>query len=569
MAFKTQRLDLGNSALALTMLFIFAFLFFFLLLPIGTILTKALVTNEGSFTLSYFELFWQNESYIQSLLNSFKIAFATTFVTILISFPLALANSRLIYFGKGLFSCLLLIPLVLPPFVAAVGVNKIFAKFGAFNLFLYNAGLMTEMIDWMHSDHLMFVVVVLEALHLYPIIYLNILAAIANIDPSLEEAASVLGASRLSRYRRIILPLSKPGIFAGASVVFVFSFTDLGTPLLVGYTESIAVKIFDLVTSANANPLGYAIVLIVLAIVTLCFALSKLFAQKHSYQMLAKGHVQRIEERPGFLGQGLLIGFNILLIGAASIPHLSILLSSVSESWFMSILPSEIGLDHYENIFHEPISVAGIKNSLFLAGLATLVDIALGFVIAFIISRRLAGPLTGWLDALVMMPLAVPGIVLAFGYVVCYSDTFLDPLENPVWLLIMAYSMRRLPYMVRAASAGLSQMSKNLEEASYTLGAGRWKTLYRISLPLVFANVLAGAIFCFSFAMLDVSDSLILAMKDKFYPLTKAIYALYLEQGRGENLASALGSISMLILAAALATVSVVLGKKMGELFRS
>jgi iron(III) transport system permease protein len=134
---------------------------------------------------------------------------------------------------------------------------------------------------------------------------------------------------------------------------------------------------------------------------------------------------------------------------------------------------------------------------------------------------------------------------------------------------VIAYAIRRLPYMVRSASAGLQQTSVSLEEASATFGAGRFYTLRKITFPLVMANVIAGSLLCFAYAMLDVSDSMILAMKDQFYPITKVIYALYLEQGSGEFVASALGMISMAILTFCIMGASVVLGKKMGELFKS
>jgi iron(III) transport system permease protein len=168
-----------------------------------------------------------------------------------------------------------------------------------------------------------------------------------------------------------------------------------------------------------------------------------------------------------------------------------------------------------------------------------------------------------------MIPLALPGIVLAFGYVVTFSDTILDPLVNPTVLLVVAYGIRRLPYMVRSAVAGLQQTSASLEEASATFGASRFYTLRKITIPLVMANLIAGCLLCFAYAMLDVSDSLILAMKDNYYPMTKAIYALFLEQGSGEFVASALGVVAMLILSACILGASLILGKKMGELFRS
>ena len=168
-----------------------------------------------------------------------------------------------------------------------------------------------------------------------------------------------------------------------------------------------------------------------------------------------------------------------------------------------------------------------------------------------------------------MLPLAVPGIVLAFGYVITYTGTFLDPMHNPIPLLIIAYAIRRLPYMVRSASAGLQQMSIHLEEAASSFGASRFEILRKITFPLILANLIGGALLCFSYAMLDVSDSLILAMVDQYYPLTKAIYALYLEQGSGEYVASSLGVIGMIILGSCILLASLSLGKKMGEIFKA
>ena len=123
--------------------------------------------------------------------------------------------------------------------------------------------------------------------------------------------------------------------------------------------------------------------------------------------------------------------------------------------------------------------------------------------------------------------------------------------------------------MVRSAVAGLQQMNVSLEEASSTFGASKFHTLRKITIPLVTANLIAGGLLCFSYAMLDVSDSLILAMKEQYYPLTKAIYSLFLEHGRGTLLASSLGMVGMVILVSCIMGASMLLGKKMGELFRS
>jgi iron(III) transport system permease protein len=159
--------------------------------------------------------------------------------------------------------------------------------------------------------------------------------------------------------------------------------------------------------------------------------------------------------------------------------------------------------------------------------------------------------------------------VLAFGYVGAFGGTFLDIKQNPMPLLVIAYAIRRLPYMVRAAYAGLQQTSETLEEASLNLGASPLRTLRRITFPLVMANIAAGAVLAFSFAMLEVSDSLILASKEEFYPITKAIYALSLRVADGPYVASAMGLLGMALLAVSLIVAGKFLGKRMGELFRA
>jgi iron(III) transport system permease protein len=168
-----------------------------------------------------------------------------------------------------------------------------------------------------------------------------------------------------------------------------------------------------------------------------------------------------------------------------------------------------------------------------------------------------------------MLPLALPGLVLAFGYVGCFSGTFLDPRENPVLLLVVIYAVRRLPYMVRAAYAGFQQTSIALEEASQSLGATPMKTMRKITFPLIIANLVAGGILSFAFAMLEVSSSLILAMKREFFPITKAIYFLLSRIADGSYIASAMGMLGMALLIVSLILAGRFLGKRMGELFRA
>jgi iron(III) transport system permease protein len=546
---------------------VFVILLFFLVIPVGVIVSRAFL-NNGEFTLSYFPLLFDNELYTSSIWNSLLIGVFTTVIATLLSLPLSVLNAKYDFPGKGFLSGLLLVPMVMPPFVGAIGIQRFFARRGSVNMLLMDWGILDQPIDWLGPENMFWAVVILEVLHLYPIMYLNLTAALANIDPSMEEMANTLGVPKWRQYWDIVWPLARPGYFAGAIIVFIWSFTDLGTPLLVGFHETVPVQIFNMITDINENPVGYALVFVVIALTVTFFLISKLALPAQKYEMMGRGHVT--SGRRPLKSWALPFGYGLILLTVflALVPHIAVLITSLSDQWFMTVLPDQWTLSHYADVFQTELSMSGIKNSFLFSGLSTIVDLILGLLIAYVIVRRLV-PLPGLLDSLVMVPLALPGIVLAFGYVVTYTDTWLDPLNNPVPLLVIAYAIRRLPYMVRSAVAGLQQTSRSLEEASLTFGASRFYTLRKITMPLVMANLIAGSLLCFSYAMLDVSDSLILAMKERYYPLTKAIYALFLEQGQGEFMASALGMIGMLILTVCILGASLLLGKKMGELFRS
>ena len=557
---------LGISVL----LTVFAIMFFFLLLPVGVTTVQAFFP-QGEFSLDYFVLLFQNSLYTESILHSLAIGIATTVLATLLTLPLAIINSRCSYPLKGLLGGLLLVPMIMPPFVGAVGMMRFFSRSseGLINKILLNTSLIDEPIAWLGEGNLFWAVVILEVLHLYPIMYLNLTAALANVDPSLDEVAQTIGVPWYRRFFNIILPLARPGYFAGAIIVFIWSLTDLGTPLLVGYHETVPVQIFNMVTDAQENMMGYALVFVVIVTTLFLFLLSKAITSPKKYQMMAKGHVtspiKQIHNPWGIAAIYMLFIGTVLF---ALIPHISVFLTSVSESWFMTPLPDKFTLAHYHAVFSQELPSMSIKNSLLLSCAATFFDLVLGVLIAFIVTRKLI-PFANVLDSIAMIPLALPGIVLAFGYIVTYTDTALDPLTSPMLLLTIAYGVRRLPFMVRSAVAGFEQTNVSLEEASYLCGASRLRTITKVTLPLIIANLIAGALLCFSYAMLDVSDSLILAMKEHAYPMTKAIYALFLEQGQGEFLASALGMIGMVIISSCIIGASLVLGKKIGELFRA
>jgi iron(III) transport system permease protein len=573
----------------------FLVLFFtvFLIYPVGNLLGGAFfveeVTATGTetvFTLEYFKLIFSNPFYRECFSNSLIIAVVTTVACIIISLPLAYAFLRYHFPGKQILSMAMLLPLILPPFVGAIGLKQFFARFGSINLFLADLGLvdMSDPPDWFGNGGF-FGIILLEVLHLYPIMYLSVQAALANLDPSLRDAAQNLGAKGLHIFRTVTLPLALPGIFAGSTIVFVSAFTDLGVPLMFDFQTTVPTQIFNLVTQAD-NPMGYALVVITLVLVSILFLLGKKIGEGQ-YAMLARSasYDDTVKLKP-MAAWGLVLAVSGFILFSL-LPHFGVIIQSFSARWFFTVLPTEYSTAYYAEVFSLDLTSLSVRNSLIYATSSAIFDLFLGFGIAYLLARETFKG-RNLLDVLAMLPLALPGLVLAFAYYVAFSKALLpedwvfadainagwlwlfDPRENPTILLVIAYAIHRLPYIVRAAYAGFQQTSVSLEEASANLGAPPWKTLLKISLPLISANLIAGTILTFSFAMLDVSNGMILAQEAPDFPVTKAIYVL---MGRitptAPSIACALGVLSMILLGISLFIASKLLGQKMGQLFKA
>jgi iron(III) transport system permease protein len=559
--------------------FLFAFLGLFLLYPLGYVVRESLwvAQPDGSHSLSlaYFQLTFDNALYRASLLNSLIIACSVTLACLLFTVPLAALFERVRFPGKTLFETAMLLPLILPPFVGAIGMKHFFARFGTVNLWLAHLGLVSlqDPPDWFGAGGFLGIIL-LAVLHLFPIAFLSIRAALANLDPALRDAAANLGASTWRQFRTITLPLALPGIFAGGSIVFVSAFTDLGTPLVFDFQKCIPVQIYNASSETGTNPIGNALVLVTLAVVLAFFLAGKKWGDQGQYAMVGRSATWNSEITPSPLIGWLITGGVSFLLFLSVIPHLGVMLSSVSDVWFMTPLPTRTSFGAYGEVFANELTTRVIRNSLFYSSFSAGLDVVLGIAIAHLLARE-TFPGKALLDSLAMLPLALPGLVLAFGYVACFNTTstfwsWLNPRNDPTFLLIISYSVRRLPYIVRAAYAGYQQTSVQLEEAAWNLGASYWRALRSITLPLIAANLIAGTILTFAFAMLEVSDSLILAMESRFAPITKGIAEL-LGRPNPESvtLASALGVLAMVLLGGTFVLASRLLGKKMGSLFRA
>lgn len=574
-----RRRTIINYALVGLLLAVFGL---FLIYPIALTVRGGFyedAAQQSGFTLRHLGVVFKDPTLREGLANAFLIAVATTALCLVLALPLAFLSANHRYPGKGVFNALILVPLILPPFVGAIGLKAILGRAGALN------ALLDSDFDIMGARGTKFwAVVIAEALHLYPILYLNATAALANLDPALDESARNLGIGAWKRFFRITLPLIRPGLFAGGTIVFIWSFTELGTPLMFDFYACTPVQIFNGIKEMDADAEPYALTVVMLTAAIGLYLIGKLAFGGRAYAMYAKAARAGEEKALGPVWGVVASGAFALVIALALLPHVGVVLASLTAegAWYQSVLPREFTLSNYEGALTHPTAFGAITNSLKYAGAAVVIDLGLGILIGYLIVRtKVRG--RNLIDALAMLPLAVPGLVMAFGYVAMslQATRFFpfregDPLNlsilgaepNPFLLLVAAYAIRRLPYVVRSTVAGLEQTSGELEEAAVNLGASTFTAVRKIIVPLIMANLIAGGLLAFSFAMLEVSDSLILAQREQDFPITKAIYGFAERLGDGQGIASAMGVWGMALLTVTLVGASVLLGKKLGAIFR-
>ena len=548
-------------------LFLIALFGVFLIAPAGFILAEAFFPG-GRFSLGLFAAMAVNPVLIRALLNSLIIASGATFLSVCLALPFAALLGRYRLPGRDLLKAGVMIPLLLPPFAGAIAVRQLLGRYGSLNILLQNLGWLHHPVDWLGGG--MPGVILLEGLHLFPILYFSLINHFSALNGDSEEAALCFGGKTFRYYRKILLPEISPGLFAGMALVFVWSFTDLGTPLLMEYRAVIPYQAFSLVTDLNKNPMGYALTTVMGLVGLGGYWVSQTLSRGQSrYQ--GKGMRVAAEKRPGRLSGPVASGLLGGILCLAFLPATAIVLLAFARGWFLSILPDGYTTAYFTQLFRHRITRGSIQTSLFLSSLAVLADLFLGWWLARLVLRAQDGRGKGWArlwEILAMTPLALPGIILAFGYVALFAGTRLDPAGNPLFLLVMAYAMRRLPFAFRSILTGYRSLPAQIDEAAQTLGQGFWGRVWNIHLPLLTPYFLASGLLVFAFSMLEVSDSLILAMREFYYPITKAMYFLTTRAGDGNNLAAALAVVGMLILAGAIGVANRLLGNRFGEMFK-
>ena len=541
-------------------LFIALFLLIFLAVPIFQVFYVSFLDQNGHFTLLNFYDFFQNALFIESFYNSFYVASMSVVLASVFALPLAYFTSRFNFRGSVIIQSLGFIPLIMPPFVGAVAMKLLFGSNGSINLILNDwFGFKIPFMEGLNG------VIFVESIHYFPFILINLITSLNNIDRTMEESAQSLGSKGFGLFRRIVLPLSMPGYVAGASLVFLKVFDDLGTPLLLDVNNMLAPQAYLRISSIGINdPMGYVIGVILVLTSIAAVYVAKLALGGKDYSMLQKGGGGMIKR--DFLPYQKYLAYFVVFVILFLVlsPHIALTLLSFGTIWSFSVIPDAFTVQHYKAVFENSVF---IKNTMLYCSIAAFIDVVLAFFISYIVLRtKIIG--RQLLDYIAMSALAIPGLVLGIGYLRTFYSINLPwdntPLASWWFMIVIILAVRRLPYALRACNAVLMQISKYLEESAESLGAQKISIFRKILIPLMTGGLLAGFITSFSTATVELSATIMLVSTESEAPLAYAIYS-YMQTAAGRGPGAAFGLIGVLIVAIGTYLSQLIIEKKYNQ----
>jgi iron(III) transport system permease protein len=541
---------------------IWLFLILFVLYPLTRIFYDAFTSETGAFTIANFYEFFSDRFYLRSLWNSLLLGAAAVITTSVVGISVAFLIIRFEFPGRNLFSYLTMLPMILPPLVGVLGFVFILGRAGTVNVLLYDWFGLQSPINFMYGMH---GVLLVETVHLFPLMTLSILDSMSKVDPSLEEAAQGMGASAWRRFRDVTLPLTTPGYISGALLVFIWTFADFVTPLVVGVQDLLAVQAYlNIVQFVDRRIFRMGIVisalLVVLAIVFVLLA--RHYVAIKDYSSLAYSKVERRQLGP--VKRWLAVGFLVALLFVSAIPQVGVVLAAVGKGWALTPFPIHYTLDYFRQVSIETPKF--IINSIMFSGLAVMICLVIGVPMAWIMGRTKA-PGRGAMDALTTLILAIPGTAIGIAYIRAFHYPLpgVDLALTSMWVVLpLVLAVRRLPYTVRGSYSSLLLVHQSMEEAAANVGATKLRTFRDITVPLVWKGILVGAMFSFIMSIQEASSTLFLTLGG-WEMIPVGIFTYYIAGSHSQ--AAALGVILIVMCAASLFVVNRVAGTRVGGLF--
>ncbi len=522
--------------------------------PIALVLLEGLRGSEG-WTLRFVRLFLERPTEWRALWGSLWISVASVVLAAALGLPLAFLFARYEFPGVRVLGAVVALPAVLPPLVGVLAFLFLYGETGFVSLLVQRLLGMDEP-PWRLEGAAP--VLLVHAYSMYVYFYLFTRAALASLDASLLEAAASLGAGRWRSLRRVVLPQLYPAIGGAALLTFMTSLGSFSAPYIFG--GGFRVMTTQIVATRLNGDSELAMVETI-ALTLLALAALAVFRGSHAPDSPAAGRKGTAPARVVVRSLGARLGVAALawsLAGLLLLPHLTLLLVSFVPigTWTVEPIPPVYTLQNYVALLHDPVRARPLGNSLWLALVSTLAAVATALAAGILsVRRRVRGGRI--IESLLALPWAVPGTVFAIAIATAFSvhapwvGRFI--LVGTAWILPLAYLVRNLPITSRAILAGFRGLDPSLDEAAASLGAGRWRTLGRVTLPLLRPAMLAGASLAFVTAFGDFVTSIMLYTYDT-RPVSLEILSSLRQADVG--VAAAYGVVLMLVSAAVFAVGS-------------
>lgn len=497
-------------------LFILALFIVFVVYPLALILYKSVLdpaTNH--LTMENFTRFFSRKYYTNTLLNSFKVTIVATLISATLGLLMAYIIKQFPIAGSKWLNIAIVVSYLSPPFIGAYAWIQLLGR----------KGLITGIINQLPGVQFEGIygfagIVLVFSLQSFPLVYMYVVGALENLDNSLNEAAESLGANNFQRVTGIILPLVLPTVLASGLLVFMRVFADFGTPMLIGegyrtYPVVLYNQFMGEVT--NDSYFAAALCVIIVAITLVFFFLQRWVSRKFSYSMSALKPMQPRVQKP--LPRALCHIFVYTVVLLSLLPQITVIVTSFLKESTPGIFTNELSLINYQTIFSKNPRV--IPNTYLYGLCAIVLVIVFGVLIAYLAVRR-RSVVTSTLDTLTMLPYIIPGSVLG----ICFLYAFAKPpimMTGTAAIIIVALTVRRMPYTIRSSTAIITQISPSIEEAAISLGSGEMQSFAEVTLPMMLPGVISGAIMSWVTVISELSSSIML-YRANTQTLTVSVY---------------------------------------------
>ncbi|MCR5229874.1 MAG: iron ABC transporter permease [Solobacterium sp.] len=542
----------GDPIMVTTIVVLIAFLTLFILYPLAILLVDSFVTDKG-FTLDVFRRIMQLSSFRKAITNTLKVGFlvgiASTAVGLLFAYVEEYVKLRT-KFMEGLFKVVSMLPVVSPPFVLSLSMIMLFGKAGIITRYLLHI--------YDNSVYGFWGIAIVQTLTFFPVCYMMLKGLLKNIDPSLEEAARDMGASRSKVFTSVTLPLILPGLGNAFLVTFIESIADFANPMIIGGSyDTLATSIYLQITGAYDKEGASAMAVVLLCITLLMFIVQKYYLEaKSTATLTGKASRARMLITDNSVKIPLTILCSIIALFVIMM-YICVPFGALFKTWGYDF---HLTTKWFVQVFTRYKGFKAFKDSFVLSLIASPITALLSMIISYLVVKRTFRG-KGFIEAVSMLAMAVPGTVLGIGYIRGFSagvfrTGFLQSIYGTGVILIIVFIVRSLPTGTRSGISALRQIDKSIEESAYDMGADSLKVFTSVTLPLIKDSFLSGLVTTFVRSITAIS-AIILLVTPQYLLITVQINE-FAEKG-AFGIACAFATILIIITYSAVTLMNIVI----------